>query len=1073
MFRLGEEQIQAYRRAQRARFLGKLCADLTRAGFPAELDAATGVITARANAGHVTRIERGDDGLPSRIVTPGGAVTLLEHDGEGRLRAMTRPDGVRVDMPRDAAGRLTALGGPQGRAVFRYDARGDLMSVRRPDGGVDELVRGEGGEITATVDANGAITRYLRHADGRLAGMIDPLRRTTRYETTEDGALSEIVHADGTRLTFSSDLESHALQLVTRGGREVDFSLDDRERLAGIFWDDDSSVAFAYDHEGRLLRAEDDAESFVAFQYDDRGHVMAEETARARVAYEYDADGRLVGVATPHGDKITYRYDVDGRLEAVVDWGGQVTSFRRTPAGEVAEVRFSSGPLVRCEPAPNGRPAHVRVTDAEGRAVAEQRNLYDACDRLISTLHEDGERRALLTFEYDLSGRLTSEGDPDRGGVRTRFVYDVSGNLVGEGTIQRHVGQLDELLEVGQSKLDWDEEGNLVRLPTRAGTLDLAFALDGTLSQAEIQGRTVHFTYDALGRRTGIQDGEASVEFGWAGDQLLWEERRVNPSTASTRRDYLYLPGEIVPLAFRESGRTFYMLQDARSAVHQVLEPSGAVVWRGRYDAFGAVTAEGRLRQPFRLAGQYEDEETGLLYNHARYYSPQLRVFLSPDPRWFEPLAQRYAYAANDPYNRIDPSGRTWKFIGAGASLAAQVVSIIAGVMADVDLGGRRGKPVHRQQALSSVMPRKGVPSTGGAAACFPAPLMCPSARAISLDWLQALTSSGDGVGQICLPPVAGSVPVSAAIAPSATAPVSTTAVHGGRGTPTGRPVARRASPLTASGAAEPPHAAVKDNRSTCQSCHALITTQQLKAIFTTASDAKIEEAKNAFNATFEKFSVNGCLRKAHLFAQILTEVGTSMTTHPESLNYSSENLKRKVANEKLKLPPGPFKYFRDNPAEADLYGKNSDHPADKEAIANRAYAGRNGNGNLASGDGWNFRGRGFIQLTGKSNYKAVQREIDAKDPGVGVDIIARSADIETAKGGMISAMGFWSMNNLAKKADVGATDAVVDSIIDVVNRKTDSRPKRKANFKITAVVFGVAECVNSPQPTPSNNRPR
>lgn len=268
--------------------------------------------------------------------------------------------------------------------------------------------------------------------------------------------------------------------------------------------------------------------------------------------------------------------------------------------------------------------------------------------------------------------------------------------------------------------------------------------------------------------------------------------------------------------------------------------------------------------------------------------------------------------------------------------------------------------------------------------------------------------------------------------------------------------------PLNADDAAEILNSPTKTCPVDCPRCHAMITKEQLKDMFTTASDANIEEARKAFNECFEKFSVNRCVRKAHLFAQILTEVGTGMKSPTENLNYSAEHLKRKVAAGK-KFPKGPFKYFWDNP-EADLYGRTADHPADQEAIANRAYANRTdlGNGDVASGDGWNFRGKGFIQLTGKSNYQDVQTHIDAKYPGSGVDIIARPADILEPRGGMISAMGYWSWKKLYVKADAGATDAAVDSITTIVNKWTSSYQERKDNFNdTTKVVFRVSECVN------------
>ena len=64
--------------------------------------------------------------------------------------------------------------------------------------------------------------------------------------------------------------------------------------------------------------------------------------------------------------------------------------------------------------------------------------------------------------------------------------------------------------------------------------------------------------------------------------------------------------------------------------------------------------------------------------------------------------------------------------------------------------------------------------------------------------------------------------------------------------------------------------------------------------------------------------------------------------------------------------------------------------------------------------------------------------------------------------------MGFWSLHHLAARVDRGATDAVVDTITDIVNSLTDSRPARKTNFRtITSVVFRVSECLNLARATP------
>lgn len=237
-----------------------------------------------------------------------------------------------------------------------------------------------------------------------------------------------------------------------------------------------------------------------------------------------------------------------------------------------------------------------------------------------------------------------------------------------------------------------------------------------------------------------------------------------------------------------------------------------------------------------------------------------------------------------------------------------------------------------------------------------------------------------------------------------------------------------------------------------CPRCCAKVTEEQMKAIFTSASAAKITGVTNAFNSAFEKFELNRCLRKAHFFAQIRQEVGTSINALSEDLHYSEAGLKKN------------FSYFRKNPEEAALYGKTAEHGADPEAIGNRAYANRNGNGSIESGEGYKYRGRGYIQITGKEIYQNVQNEMNARYPGNGLDIVANVEQTLETKGGMLSAMAYWRWKKLNDRADKGATGAVVDSITQVVNYYTSTYSDRRTNFDSTKVVFKVAECTNLPK---------
>jgi len=170
-----------------------------------------------------------------------------------------------------------------------------------------------------------------------------------------------------------------------------------------------------------------------------------------------------------------------------------------------------------------------------------------------------------------------------------------------------------------------------------------------------------------------------------------------------------------------------------------------------------------------------------------------------------------------------------------------------------------------------------------------------------------------------------------------------------------------------------------------------------------------------------EKFQVNTPLRLAHFLAQCGHESGGFRLTQ-ENLNYSAKGLM------------GIFKKYFPTAALANAYQRQP------QKIANRVYASRMGNGPEASGEGYKFRGRGYIQLTGKQNYTA----FDASVP----ESIVDNPDLVATKYPLASAAWFWSKNGLNKIADEGATDAVVTKVTKRVNGGTIGLPDRIKHFK-------------------------
>jgi putative chitinase len=173
----------------------------------------------------------------------------------------------------------------------------------------------------------------------------------------------------------------------------------------------------------------------------------------------------------------------------------------------------------------------------------------------------------------------------------------------------------------------------------------------------------------------------------------------------------------------------------------------------------------------------------------------------------------------------------------------------------------------------------------------------------------------------------------------------------------------------------------------------------------------------------FEVVTLN---RVAAFVAQCSHE-SADFTTLVENLNYSAQSL--------VKIFPTHFH------GDADQYNRQP------EKIANRIYCDRMGNGNEASGDGWKFKGRGPIQITGRSNYTKFANDF-FEDP----DTLINDPDLVTddIPTSLYSALWFWNKNNLNKLADSGDIKAMTK----IINGGYLGLDERVAQYNKAIAVF-------------------
>lgn len=175
---------------------------------------------------------------------------------------------------------------------------------------------------------------------------------------------------------------------------------------------------------------------------------------------------------------------------------------------------------------------------------------------------------------------------------------------------------------------------------------------------------------------------------------------------------------------------------------------------------------------------------------------------------------------------------------------------------------------------------------------------------------------------------------------------------------------------------------------------------------FSILKDHLPEAVYNQIADTAEKFNINSKLRMAHFLGQCAHE-SANFKFVSENLNYSAKALKSVFG-----------KYF-----PGDL---NEQYARKPEKIASRVYGGRMGNGDESTGDGWKYRGRGYIQLTGKNNYTDFGKFINE-------DVVS-NPDSVSEEYALSSAAFFFNKNKLWSICDKGSSEAVVKSLTKRVN---------------------------------------
>jgi len=203
-----------------------------------------------------------------------------------------------------------------------------------------------------------------------------------------------------------------------------------------------------------------------------------------------------------------------------------------------------------------------------------------------------------------------------------------------------------------------------------------------------------------------------------------------------------------------------------------------------------------------------------------------------------------------------------------------------------------------------------------------------------------------------------------------------------------------------------------------------MLTEDKIAHIFRRSDPHEVEIFTLTFNKYAKLFKFDTSFQVNAFLAELNEEVGLSLSPKRENLNYSCKALK------------ALFGYYKRNPKQANKDGR-CQNKANQRAIANNAYGNRLGN--KKSNDGWLFRGAGYIQLTGRSNFTQIAKTLSRT---LQMEFTAESlaAEMHTIEGALLSAMAFYYTHKMYKAKNI-------NQMTKIVNSKTPTYKQRKKHY--------------------------
>jgi RHS repeat-associated protein len=506
------------------------------------------------NAGHIASLSNSLGQTAHFTYDASNQYLLSATDLNGTTTAYTYDMGA---APATKNTLLTITDATGVQQVFTYDPQGRLKTTAFQGGALtSQFGYGPAGVVTVTNPTNDSTTYYY-DARSLLAKVINPLQQTTFYTYSSAGNLLTVTNPAGNIYAYAYDSQGRAIQATNPLGQVTKYTYGSFNNVTSVTDPNGNRTTFQFDPNGDAVSQVFADGTVESLAYDPIGQITQSTDGDGNIiSYSYNSAGQVVTKHYADGSETTFSYNALSKLNSVTDSSGS-TTLDYDGSNLLKQITYPSGSYLKYTYDSAGR--RIQMVDQTGYTVQFH---YDALSRFTGLT--DGANQAIVTYSYDLDGRLDSATKAN--GTSTRYTYDNAGKVlsivnhapgqaVNSSFVYTYNNQAlcaTETTLQGQWVYTYDATGQLTHAvltsnnPAQSPNQDLQYFYDaaGNRTKTITNGVTTTYTsnsrneytaigataytYDADGSRTSQTDASGTTNYTYNADGQL---AKVTPST--------------------------------------------------------------------------------------------------------------------------------------------------------------------------------------------------------------------------------------------------------------------------------------------------------------------------------------------------------------------------------------------------------------------------------------------------------------------------------------------------------------------------------------------------------------